>query len=697
MRCISGNTLVQLPREVLGRIFLQLESPAPARFLGVCRTINAALGGDAHLLATWLQYPVDDRRLLLNATESGNRNVIVDVLTRAALILDARVLADAFIRAWDNADPHLLCLPRIGILWPRCSASRWFILEKLVQEEDEVVRVFSLQLPPNNGAGVLPIPPPGDVGIDLADEIVDTVMHSMRVCFALIEDEVKSTLARRRSSTKQSFAMKEKQEKFGGFKGLTVSRNCDTLLAAGVLHEVVGIARLDDEEHRNDDQGWEEQEKDKDYDIANINQRRISHILSVELISQKVFKRRKCIYTDIWEPSIPFVQRAFDAFVAFGSVRMVALMLYSHGQQIRVKPYHLTAALDRFSLPLVYFLIQYAGANPTWPEDVSLFGYIRRPTDPSLFGGPVPSIASLDASGRACWVWALRQGVNITERQWIAIVKLGPATVSAVVEHYGAAVFDPCRDDMAGFKHGSANVVRILSHVIDGRYSGSSKCVLWEAAYGDGVALTYLIRLGEILAHDLKRGDRERVMELLDAGAIILDQVLLVAAGISDRAPGEWDEWPLAARCYRRVLVQRRMGLPIPSMDTLQRLPETVVTTTFLAALFSTRPIYCNPLAANIYSLYQRRRHPNAAGVRINLVPVLEREVAVRVVETAMDNLRELLKMCDDPAYPGEAYCFIKGMLQFGLRDKNLLRDEDEFFLPDDEWEEVASALLGHK
>jgi hypothetical protein len=33
-------------------------------------------------------------------------------------------------------------------------------------------------------------------------------------------------------------------------------------------------------------------------------------------------------------------------------------------------------------------------------------------------------------------------------------------------------------------------------------------------------------------------------------------------------------------------------------------------------------------------------------------------------------------------------------MLQYGLRDKNLLRDEDEFFLPDDEWDEVATALV---
>ncbi|ORY36197.1 hypothetical protein BCR33DRAFT_722300 [Rhizoclosmatium globosum] len=145
----------------------------------------------------------------------------------------------------------------------------------------------------------------------------------------------------------------------------------------------------------------------------------------------------------------------------------------------------------------------------------------------------------------------------------------------------------------------------------------------------------------------------------------------------------------MAARCYRRVLVQQRLGLPIPSQATLALLPDNVVNASFLAALHATRPIHNNPSAANVYSLYQRRRHPNAAGVRINLVPVLERDIAVRVVDFAMIQLRKLLKMCDDPAYPGEAYCFIKGMLQYGLRDKNLLRDEDEFFLPDDEWDEI--------
>ncbi|KAJ3140923.1 hypothetical protein HK100_008105 [Physocladia obscura] len=284
------------------------------------------------------------------------------------------------------------------------------------------------------------------------------------------------------------------------------------------------------------------------------------------------------------------------------------------------------------------------------------------------------------------------QGTNMTESEWTEIVQLGSEKVSEVIKQCRPALFDPCRDDMAGFKHGSADVVKVLSRAIDKRYS--SKCVLWEAAYGDGVALTYVVRLGEMLVHDLKRGDYDRVMVLLDAGAVVLDEGMLAAAVISESPPGDWNAWQHAACCYRRVLVQRRLGLPIPSMDTINRLSQTAVTEAFLMALFSTRPIYCNPSAANVYSLYQRRRHPNTNGVKIILVPVLEYHIAERVIETAMDSLRKMYEICNDPFYPGESYCFIKGMLQCRLREKDLFKGQDEFFFAPIDWPRVVTHIV---
>ncbi|KAI9339575.1 hypothetical protein BDR26DRAFT_1007735 [Obelidium mucronatum] len=644
-------------------------------------------------------FPVDDRRLLLDAADLGDIATISHLLTNKALLLDPRVLADAFCRAWDNGDPFSLCTPHTGYLWPRCSASRYFVMEKIVQEEEEVVTVFLMQT-----QGGVP------ENLELGEEIVDTVVHGMKVCWELIEDERREDAAifggglfygRKRSFLESS-----------GRRNISaVSRNCDVLLAAGILTEVVGEEGGDTVMQAATDQGnvsltpidaAAETSTHPAVATATSSQA-VDEMEGLEymagMLNETVFRgKKKAIELNLWSLSRPFLQRAFDSFVAYGSVRMVALLLFRYSEWIQVKPCHMTSALDRASLPLCLYLVEYAGADPSWEEDVSLSSYVRKPSDPSIFGGPIPSPAALDGAGRTCWSWALRKGVQITERRWEGIVKLGPLTVGAVIDFFGPVSFDPCRDNMLGFRVGSAPVVRVLSKTIDARFTNGSKCVLYEAAMGQdeglkSCALYFVSRLGAILADDLRNGDRERVMELLDAGAIVGDEAMLAAAAIADMPPGDWDEWPMAARCYRRVLVQKRLGLPIPSRSLLKSLPDNVVNTSFFTALNATRPIYCNPTAANVYSLYQRRRHVNAAGVRINLVPVLERDLAVRVVEFAMENLRDLLKMCDDPAYPGEAYCFIKGMLQYGLRDKNLLRDEDEFFLPDDEWDEVASSL----
>ncbi|KAJ3028053.1 UNVERIFIED_CONTAM: hypothetical protein HDU68_002569 [Siphonaria sp. JEL0065] len=638
-------------------------------------------------------FPVDDRRLLLDATDIGDISTISHLLTNKALLLDPRVLADAFCRAWDNGDPFNLCTPHTGYLWPRCSASRYFVMEKIVQEEEEVVTVFLMQT-----QGGVP------ENLELGEEIVETVVHGMKICWELIEDERRDDLNGGYRGGLFHGRVKNNRGGYGMGMPPVVSRSCDVLLAAGILGEVFG-----DDDHAATsadatlttlavatplDPAMAAQAIQSSVSVSGLP---VDEMEGLEymagMLNETVFRgKKKAIAFNLWGLSAPFLQRAFDSFIAFGSVRMAALLLAKYSEWIHIKPCHLTAALDRYSLPLCYYLIEYAGADPLWEEDSSLAGYIRKPGDPSIFGGPTPSPTALDSAGRTCWSWALRKGVRLTERRWEGIVKLGPMTVSAAIDFFGTTMFDPCRDNMLGFRIGSAPVVRVLSKAIDSRFARGSKCVLFEAAgLGESrddadVALYFVSRLGGILAEDLRNGDRERVMELLDAGAIVEDDVLLAAAAIADMPPGDWDEWPMAARCYRRVLVQRRLGLPIPSRKILDVLPDNVVNACFKTALYSTKPIYCNPSAANVYSLYQRRRHMNAAGVRINLVPVLERDLAVRIVDFAMENLRGLLKLCDDPAYPGEAYCFIKGMLQYGLRDKNLLRDEDEFFLPDDEW-----------
>ncbi|KAI8620124.1 hypothetical protein BC830DRAFT_1100720 [Chytriomyces sp. MP71] len=624
-------------------------------------------------------YPVDDRRVFLDAVVAGDTLTLQHMLVGCALSLDPRVVADGFARAWDRGDPHGLCVMRDGVLWPRCSASRFHVLEKLVQEEDEVVSVFLMQ----GGVGVAGVPE----NLDLGEEMVETVVGLLKNVWEILEEEVAEC-----GSGK--CAVEEEED---GMMDIVYSRSCDVLLAAGVLGDIASAssaaASVSSVPSLNSP-GENGSPLDKVADKMEG--------LQYATAKDTVYKGFKAMYGNrLWSPSAPFLQRAFDAFVSFGSVRAVALLLYKYRKYVTVRPYHLTAALDRYSFPLVYLLVEYVGADFAWEEDARLSAYVKKPSDPSIVDGPVPSPTALDNAGRLCWSWALRRGrVQITARRWEGIVKLGPMTVGAVLESMTGSsemtFMDPCRDSMIGFRLGGAHVVRVLSKAVDAFFSveGGSKCVLFEAALGDdGRALDFCVTLAPILASALSNGERERVMELLDAGAIVTDEVLVAAACIADMPPGDWDEWPMAARCYRRVLVQKRLGLPIPSSKTLSLLPDTVVNTAFLHALFSTRPIFCDPVTANVYTLYQRRRHANAAGVRINLVPVLERDVSVRVMDNAMANLRGLLKVCDDPAYPGEAYCFIKGMLQFGLRDKNLLRDEDEFFLPDDEWDEVASAL----
>jgi hypothetical protein len=64
-----------------------------------------------------------------------------------------------------------------------------------------------------------------------------------------------------------------------------------------------------------------------------------------------------------------------------------------------------------------------------------------------------------------------------------------------------------------------------------------------------------------------------------------------------------------------------------------------------------------NKMQLILYIRYQRRRHPNTAGIRIHLVPVIEMKLMIRVMDFSVNSLRNLLKtVCRDPAYPGEAY-----------------------------------------
>ncbi|KAJ3314930.1 hypothetical protein HDU76_002296 [Blyttiomyces sp. JEL0837] len=562
---------------------------------------------------------VDDRRALLDAAAGGDTATVGVLVDACALVLDARIIADAFSRAWDRGDPQSLCLPTEGWLWPRCQASRYLVLEKLAKEEDDTL----------------------------------TAVATATATGTLIRD-VSAALAN----------------------------------LANVLNLIVeeGVAA----------------------DLAGVRHRHALHNMGVmpgdpetcEL--KRMFSGCREFFPGLWTPRRGFLERVLDGMVAYGSARMVMFILSlslgesgnGHGNMlVKPQPRHLTVALDRGHFGILELLLEFGADAANWEEDPCLNRHVRRP--------PSDSVAAV------CWRRALSVGVPMTTRRWDAIVKLGPRTVSVVVEMLGGGVslglnprsgvsfgmrrFDPCRDRMVGFRLGNDEVVRCLSDFMDSSFDCGD--ALAAAAFGDSRALLYVRLLGGVLADAMREGDKDRVCDLLDAGAIVLEDGLSLSACIADAPPGEWDEWPIAARCYRRILAQRRLRLPIPSRQALTSLPDTVVNKAFLASLFSTRPIL-DDHAMVVYARYQRRRHANVAGIRINLVPVLEHDVSFGVVQTAMENLRGLLTVCDDPAYPGEAYCFIKGMLQYGLRDKNLLRDEDEFFLPDDEWDEVATALM---
>ncbi|KAJ3410745.1 hypothetical protein HDV05_003284 [Chytridiales sp. JEL 0842] len=526
---------------------------------------------------------VDDRRALLDAAVAGDSATVGTLLDSCALFLDAKVTSDAFSRAYERGDPARLCLLH-GWLWPRCQISRWFVLEKLAREEDDMVTTAEAS----------------DVWLQ---EVHEASVQMGRIIAAILEEAI--------------------QEERTGFQ-----------------RELFAFQ---------------------------------SH--------QRLFSSSKVLYPSLWKPKRSFLDRIFDVFVSVGSAMSVNLVLE---YRPTLHPRHLTMALETGNRDVLQLLLQY-GANPSWPEDPALSKYLKR--------------QPLDSRAALCWRLALQAGVSITSRRWEHIVRAGPASVNAALEICGSHPsagprwIDPCRDEMLGYRLGGKEVIKALSDAVDVYYEAEGGDVLFAAAFGNPKALAHCINVGEILTNALREGDKDRATDLLDAGALIGEEALALCSVIADAPPGDWEDWPIAARCYRRILVQQRLRLPIPSREALMALPPTVVTEALLCALHATGPL-CDSHSALVYTRYQRKRHPNSAGIRINLVPVLEMDVSFRVVASAMDSLRQLLSVCDDPSYPGEAYCFIKGMLQYGLRDKNLLRDEDEFFLPDDEWDEVATALV---
>ncbi|KAI9348440.1 hypothetical protein DFJ73DRAFT_432859 [Zopfochytrium polystomum] len=574
----------------------------------------------------------------------GGDVATVGILVDAcALCLDGRVVSDAFSRAWDRGDPARLCSVD-GWLWPRCQTSRWYVLEKLAKIEEATLMAAAA-----NG-----------LWIDEVSEIVEAVGNSMTLILA---DAVSADVD---------------MEEHG------------MRLRVGPISSLLMGTSGSDPNNRTE-----------------LGQSGFSNQMASTLFGMKP------LYPTLWRPKRSFLDRTIDSFVAVSSAKSVDLVL---SYRPEVHPRHLSAAIDRGNLTILNLLVEH-GANPSWPEDTTLAHLVTRP--------PSDGVASL------FWRHALTIGVVITPRRWEKIAKLGPRTVAAVLETSRAlspaysiseaadqtgfeptsrhrevrtttgggrsqsmmtksVAIDPCRDGMAGFRVGGSEVIRCLADAMDATFPCGD--ALAAAALGDPRALDYCVRVGDVLADMLREGRKEHCCDLLDAGAIVLEDVLALAAAIADAPPGGWEEWPIAARCFRRILVQRRLRLPIPNAHALNELPRTVVTTAFLASLYATRPLLSDR-QATVYSQYQRRRHPNTAGIRINLVPVLEYDVSFNVIQSAMEALRELLALYDDPVYPGEAYCFIKGMLQYGLRDKNLLREEDEFILPDDEWEEVALAL----
>ncbi|KAI8847104.1 hypothetical protein BC829DRAFT_418668 [Chytridium lagenaria] len=591
-----------------------------------------AAAGKAILLST---PTVDDRRALLDAAVGGDSATVGVLIDACALGLDARVVAEAFARAWDRSDTGRLCVPE-GWLWPRCQASRWLVLERLAREDEEHANAVLANVAGGVGEGQ------GLVAAAAATTVINVNEEG---------EGIIATMAAAATAVVNAFSMGTTVTEGSEGVGIGIVATMSRILA-----EAVG------EEH-----------------VAKERQRKLREEMVHQHSSGGGWGGHEGGCS--WMSRRAFIDRALDAVVACGSGRAVTLVL-AHGPQLH--PRHITAALDRGSIHIFCLLISF-GADPTWPEDAALSRYIRRP--------PTDLVAGV------CWRHAFSLGTQLTQRRWESAMRLGPRSTSACLDAWSAyelikassfastststsayssmPPFDPRRHFGIGFKLGGPEVIRVLSDAVDASFECGD--VLTAASFGDSRALQYCMEVGQALAEALREGDRDRAGDLLDAGALVLDDALCYSASIADSPPGDWDEWPTAARCYRRVLVQQRLRLPLPSRDALINLPAGVVTEALLCSLQATRPL-CDPRSAVVYARYQRRRHPNAAGIRINLIPVLEGD--------------RLLAVCDDPAYPGEAYCFIKGMLQFGLRDKNLLRDEDEFFLPDDEWDEVAAALM---
>ncbi|KAJ3109546.1 hypothetical protein HDU97_005203 [Phlyctochytrium planicorne] len=625
---------------------------------------------------------VDDRRALLDAAVGGDSATVGVLIEACGLGLDARVISEAFARAWDRGDSGNLCNPE-GWLWPRCQASRWLVLERLAREDEDTfgsgnLNAMNIDAPFNALAALLT-----STAVTTASAATAIIPIHESLTNAMEETQVSimTTLAAGVASIFSSPSTQEGSEpassSINGVVGI-MSR----IMAEAMQEERRMLQQYDRQEQRSEDGLIWAARRVKCSDngctrmeacLLHGGKGRWGTLSAIALSS-----------TGAWMSQRSFLDRILDAVVTTGSSRGLALIL-SHRPKLH--PRHLTAALDRGHIQIYCLLVAF-GADPTWPEDVALARYIRRP--------PTDSAAAI------CWKHAFGQGVALTARRWEAAVRLGPSATSTCLESwmdhvymfkdpFSAHMFNPIHHFEVGFRLGGPEVIRALSDAVDATYACGD--VLAAAAMGDSKALQHCLEVGAVLAEALRDGDRDRVGDLLDAGALVLDDALAYSAAIADSPPGDWEEWPTAARCYRRILVQQRLRLPIPSREAFMNIPSDVVTEALLCSLHATRPI-CESKSIEVYARYQRRRHPNAAGIRINLVPVLEGDVSFRVVASAMESLKRLLAVCDDPAYPGEAYCFIKGMLQFGLRDKNLLRDEDEFFLPDDEWDEVAAALM---
>ncbi|KAJ3218597.1 hypothetical protein HDU67_004901 [Dinochytrium kinnereticum] len=565
---------------------------------------------------------VDDRRALLDAAVGGDSATVGVLIDACALGLDARVVSEAFARAWDRRDPGMLCGPD-GWLWPRCQSSRWLVLERLAREdEDHAVNAL---------AGAM------DVVVQGVGGTADGMGGFEEGGGDAAASVAAAAVAVANIFSPGSVGMQDTAE--AGSVGIGVVGTISRILEEAVAEEAVARER----------QRVLRKGRLMELDGEGGCRRMESCRLHGGKGRWGTLSTTISTSTGAWMSRRPFLDRALDAVVACGSARAVTLVL---AHRPRIYPRHLTAALDRGSIHIFCMLVSFGG-DTSWPEDPVLSRYIRRP--PSDFVAGV------------CWRHAFSCGAPLTLRRWEAAVRLGPRATTACLDAWasrelarastgpllgrnqGGPKFDPTRYFGVGFRIGGPEVIRVLSDTVDASFESGD--ALAAASLGDSRALQYCMEVGD------------------------------------------WDEWPTAARCYRRILVQQRLRLPIPSREALTNLPIGVVTEALLCSLQATRPL-CDPRSATVYARYQRRRHPNAAGIRINLVPVLEGDVSFRVVASAMQSLKRLLAVCDDPAYPGEAYCFIKGMLQFGLRDKNLLRDEDEFFLPDDEWDEVAAALM---